>query len=106
MAIVARGLGQPEAGAIVSDGLAATEPAAPGSISATLTGTSTLTADLTATGAVLPSGRFLAAPWLLERKQVAAMSATLTGSSSLSAHLDFSTDFDAELELLLLAGVV
>lgn len=44
MAIVARGLGQPEDGALVAAGLGTAEPAAPGTMSAQLVGTGSLTA--------------------------------------------------------------
>jgi hypothetical protein len=132
MAIVARGLGQPEDGALVAGGLGTSEPAPAGSISATIAGTSSLTAELTA---ATPSGAMAVAiagtssltavltatgvqpgqpsggntsPWLSFKRGAIAgeMSARLAGSSFLTADLDFSIDFDAELEQLLLIGAL
>lgn len=66
MAIVSRGLGQPEAGAIVTAGLGASETD-PNAITAHLFGVGTLTADLTAASGDI--------------------AATLAGTSSLAATL-------------------
>ena len=113
MAIVARGLGQPEDGALVVGGLG-TVTVGPNAMSATLTGTSTLTATLTAgdveppvVGGGAPGGarvRFVQLPPLVNQPR--SISATLTGSGELTAHLDFTVDFDAELEQLLLVGAL
>lgn len=52
--IVTHGLGQPDEGAIVALGMGASEPAPPGAMSATLSGSGSLTAALTATGEETP----------------------------------------------------
>lgn len=53
--IVTHGLGQPDEGAIVALGMGASEPAPPGAMSATLSGSGALTAALTATGEETPT---------------------------------------------------
>ena len=88
--IVTSGYGQPEEGAIVAGGMGATEPAPPGSISASLSGVGTITATLTATEAAPPTtGGHIAGNWLqfapIPTVKVVNLSATLTGSSTVDA---------------------
>lgn len=107
MSIVANGLGQPEQGAIVAAGLGASEPAAPGAISAHLTGTASVTATLTAVGGsagLRRSGRrrityTVATPGY--------MHATLTATASVAADIEFTVNFDdTDLIELLLVGAL
>lgn len=119
MAIVARGLGQPEDGALVAGGLGRSTGgggATPGPMVAALVGTGTLTGELTATGSIvggspggaLPPGYF---QWPSQRPQrpqtkPRQMVATLGGIGTLTGDLGFTVDFDAELEQLLLVGAL
>lgn len=136
MAIVSRGLGQPEAGAIVTAGLGVseTDPNAlhahiygtssvladltgtgGNELAATLTGTSTLTAELTAETVVSPGGggggggRSWPIPLKRPRPELrpAPLAAHLYGAATLTAELTFTVDFDAiDIELLLLVDAI
>jgi len=53
--LVTHGLGLPDEGAIVTQGLGASEPAPPGAMSATLAGSGSLAAALAATGEETPT---------------------------------------------------
>ena len=112
MAIAARGLGLPEDGALVVGGLGTVEVDA-NAMSATLNGASTLTATLTADAeqpVTPPAGGGNTMPSLsFPRKRktiVGVMAATLNGTSTLAADIDFTIDFDADLEQLLLVGAI
>lgn len=105
MAIVARGLGQPGDGAIAAEGLASDSAGGPTivNMSATLTGTGTLTGTL---DAFIPSRQF-AGGWIEPQPAIPAfMSATLRGAGRLTGDADTVLDFDAELQQLLLLGVL
>lgn len=108
MAIVARGLGLPEDGALVVGGLGVSE-ADLNAMFATLAGSSTLTAtlaaaDVTPTPPPFANGGGSTGSLLLRRKN---MSARLSGWSSLRADLTFSANFDdSDLELLLMLELV
>ena len=112
MAIVARGLGQPEDGSLVAGGLGTTEPDLNAMV-ASLSGSGTITATLTATTTVVATGGH-SGKWdgILQpprrRQTVAAfMSADLHGSSRLHAEITFSANFDdLDFEVLLLAGSI
>jgi hypothetical protein len=103
MPIVVGGLGLPEEGSLVAGGLGVSE-SSPNAMSATLAGTSSLTATLTG---VDNSGPPVAQPmgggaaWYpLDRitTRPGRMAATLTGSSHLTARLDYEIDVDLLLE--------
>ena len=109
MAIVVRGLGLPEDGALVAGGLGVSE-SNPGAITATLSGSSSLTATLTAGDATpppVPSGNGGSHGARLYRRKPTAISARLVGSSSLRADLSFVANFDdSDIELLLMLELV
>lgn len=113
MAIVARGLGLPEDGALVAGGFGTVEVDS-NAMTAALTGsTATVVATLTAAGDTATVGVFGGAKFIEPRhlvwpavpkkpKQARPITATLTGSGRIVATLDYTIDFDADLELLLL----
>lgn len=107
MSIVSSGLGQPEQGALVAGGLGLSEPVAPGSISAALNGSATITATLTAV-----SGAIRAAGNRRNRRTyftptVANISAAITAGATLSADIEFTANFDdLDIETLLLVGAL
>ncbi len=121
MAIVTGGLGQPESGAIVAGGLG-TSQTDPNAMRATLAGSCTITANLTATGSTpepepttgsggrnryLPSTKTLRPR--IEFVTAARITAHLSGTSHLTARLDYEIDPDvlvAELAQLLLLDLV
>jgi hypothetical protein len=120
MAIVSRGLGLPEDGAIVAAGLGVTEQV-PGAMTATLAGVGTLTAALTYTGGAEPdtglSGprtavRIIPPKFKPPRHRkplvvVGHMTARLTGTGTLTAELGFEIRFrDQDLEQLLILDLV
>ncbi len=90
MAVVSGGYGRPESGAIVAGGYGTSEPAPPGSITARLTGTGTLSGALTSTGGAVTGGGGLIqvapVPWL-PTSFPAPMRAHLHGTSTLTADL-------------------
>lgn len=124
MAIVARGLGQPEDGPIVAGGLGINGGAPSGSfrnMAATITATASLTATLETSGApepeLPPTGggvyarrrhRAPARPLLLTTPlgDIALIGATIAGSSTMTAVLVADMNFDADLELLMLVGAI
>lgn len=133
MAIVARGLGLPEDGSIVAGGFGTVEVDAnamsatltgvgvltaeltansANAMVATLTGSSTITAELTYTGTpteVPSTGGGNTMPSLSFKKRKPRpgwIGAELAGTSTLTADIDFTINFDAELEQLLLVGVI
>lgn len=91
--LTAGGLGQP-GGLLVTGGIGAAEPAAPGSISAHLYGTGTLTGDLTDANARTSTGGapffgYWARPAIRPANPIPGhMSAHLYGSGSLTGDLD------------------
>lgn len=116
MPIVAGGLGLPEQGAIAAGGYGQTEPAAPGAMSATLTGSGTCTATLTATGATPAfAGRRRKGPRHVKVLPISAapapiirvaMTAQLAGTGECSATLT-ALDFNlTDLELLFVLDLV
>lgn len=110
MAVVAGGLGLPEHGAIVSQGLGASEPANPGAITATIGAGAALTATLTATSSQSAGGlRPARRPQRTRTTHPipAYMAATLTAAASLTADIEFTANFDdLDLEVLLLVGAI
>ena len=105
MAIVARGLGLPEDGAIVAGGFGTVE-VDPNAMSATLTGSGTILATLSVadTGPVYTlAGGARRQRFIPTRGEMAA---TLTAAITLTGDLDFTVNFDAELEQLLLVGAL
>ena len=99
MAIVTRGLGQPEDGALVALGLAVVEQV-PGAITAILSGSSSVTASLTSTSVEpetpaggFPFGEVVVLP-PYRPAVVGEMSARLAGSSNVTAAIDFTIDAD------------
>lgn len=118
MAIVVRGLGLPEDGALVVGGLGVSE-ADPNAMFATLAGSSSLSAALTAGGSTptvaggsISTRRprhygYATRPIFIVHKATRApIKASLSGSSLLTADITFTIDFDLDLETLLLAGVL
>lgn len=113
MAIVVRGLGLPEDGALVAGGLGVSE-SDPNAMAATITVVGLLSGSLTdgntglTVAAGSPGGRplFVLYPPKPPRVRPGLMAADLVVTSSLVADLDFLFDFDSELEVLLMAGVL
>lgn len=110
MAVVGRGLGQPEDGALVTGGLGLAGVADPNAMSAHLSGSGTVTADLTAAVTILPPlfGGGPARPKARPKAHVANGTAALAGAGTVSASLTFvdhwqaTDDFNINVELLLL----
>jgi hypothetical protein len=108
MAIVTRGLGLPEDGAIVAGGLGTAEVNA-NAMAATLTGSSTLVATLTATGSPPPptsGGGGVRSTPIIPRAKPVNITACLSGRATIRATLTYTINFDAELEQLLLVGAL
>jgi hypothetical protein len=111
MAIVVRGLGQPEAGSLTLGGLGTSEQTE-GAITAALVGSTTLTATLTATAAATSdAGGSDLLRWVpytppTPTRYRVPITATLTGAGALTGDLVGVFDFDGELEQLLLVGAI
>lgn len=100
-------------GPIVTAGLGLAGAHDPNALRATLSGTSTLTAALTAGVASEPTapvggyfGGYAIPIAVAPPSRPGWMVAHLIGGSTLTAHLDFTIDFDDELEQLMLLGIV
>jgi hypothetical protein len=118
MAIVARGLGQPEDGGIVVGGLGASEPAGPGgflnlSLSVEATSETTIAAEVIGDTPVVtpPQGGGNTSPGLSfakPKRQPKYVEITLIAESTATALIvaDVTYNFDAELEELLLVGAL
>lgn len=111
MAVVAGGLGLPEHGAIVSQGLGASEPANPGAIAATIGAGAALAATLTATSSQSAGGGLRPARRPQRTRTPnpipAYMAATLTAGATLTADIEFTANFDdLDIETLLLVGAL
>lgn len=106
MTVATGGYGLPEEGSLVTGGMGASEPAAPGAISATLTGTGSVTAAITSTDQVpgVTFGGGASRPL----RTIGVLSADLSGSSRLTAAIDFDVTPLAwqQLEALLLLEMV
>lgn len=121
MAIVTGGLGQPESGSIVAGGLGSTSETNPNAMQAALVGSSTITANLTATGSTpepeptTGSGGYVRIasrpPRRTPRPRAipAPISAHLTGRGTLTGRIGFTIDPDQlayELTVALLLDLV
>jgi hypothetical protein len=101
VAIVARGLGQPEDGALVAAGLGTAEPAAPGAMAALIVGVGTVTATLVGDTGTPPEqpdrvGVFHARPQMPPLRPaplhyITDTAAHLTGGASVTATLTATT---------------